>query len=137
MHGCQAAAAGSWVELEVSTLQEEKAEEGVLGRGTVAEEQKRSTLEGTSNATLHLGYLRSYERMGLAQATCTQGCFCEPSYIEGLWADRTSLTQMHSIKVNWRWIMTLHLLRLSPFRNQLCLSACRSASIPHVAYALP
>ncbi|KAI3428291.1 hypothetical protein D9Q98_006670 [Chlorella vulgaris] len=89
---------GSWVELEVSTLQEEKAEEGVLG--TVAEEQKRSTPEGTSNATLHLGYLRSYERMGLAQATCTQGCSCEPSYIDGLWADRTSLTQMHSIKVS-------------------------------------
>ena len=34
--------------------------------------------EGRLPMTVGLGMLRSYQHMGVAEVTCTQGCSCEP-----------------------------------------------------------
>lgn len=76
------------MELEIST-QQERAVEGA---------QKADA--PTRHATVHLGYLRSYVHMALARAECTSGCTCEPTYLDGLWAQRSSLTQIHSFEAS-------------------------------------
>ncbi|PRW56718.1 hypothetical protein C2E21_4783 [Chlorella sorokiniana] len=70
---------GSWVELELST------EEAPGRRGV---------------ATVILGYLRSYQGMGLARVTCAAGCSCKPGLVDGLWRQHTSLMQMTSLQVS-------------------------------------
>lgn len=55
-------------------------------------------------ASVVLGFLSSYEGMGLARVECRSGCTCAPSLVDGLWSERTSLMQLHSFKVRrWRW----------------------------------
>lgn len=71
--------------------------------------------QGSREATVHLGYLRSYERMALARVECVSGCACQPSLVDGLWEQRVSLQQMHSFAVRAR------LLRGS---GRLCAGAC-------------
>ena len=39
--------------------------------------------------------------MGLARITCASGCSCQPSLVDGLWRQRTSLMQMHSLTASW------------------------------------
>ncbi|EFN58305.1 expressed protein [Chlorella variabilis] len=86
--GYRGSGTGAWVELEIST-QQERAVEGA---------QKADA--PTRHATVHLGYLRSYVHMALARAECTSGCTCEPTYLDGLWAQRSSLTQIHSFEAS-------------------------------------
>jgi hypothetical protein len=38
---------------------------------------------GASNATVHLGYLSSYENMGVASASCLSGCVCGRLILDG------------------------------------------------------
>lgn len=77
-----AADAGAWIELEFSTAE---------GSGAPA---------GGSGAEVILGYLRSYQKMGLARVECRSGCTCPPSVMDGLWGDHTSLQQMHSFRAS-------------------------------------
>ena len=71
--------AGAWIELEVSP------EESPGSRG--------------GGATVYLGYLKSYQGMGLAFVECKSGCQCSPSHVDGLWQDRVSLMQLHAVAV--------------------------------------
>lgn len=43
----------------------------------------------------------SYSGMGLAGVECVAGCECRPSAIDGFWATKVSLTQMHAFRVRW------------------------------------
>ena len=70
--------AGAWMELQVGT------EESPGSRG---------------EATVHLGYLKSYLGMGAAVAECKVGCTCKRSLMDGLWNATVSLIQMHSFQV--------------------------------------
>ena len=58
-----------------------------------------SRVAGDANATVHLGYLRSYEGMGAARVSCLSGCDCEAGEVEGHWMQRSSLTQIYSFEV--------------------------------------
>lgn len=51
-------------------------------------------------AQVVLGYLRSYQGMGLARVECRSGCSCTPTLVDGLWDDHTSLVQMHSFQAS-------------------------------------
>ncbi|PSC75343.1 hypothetical protein C2E20_1137 [Micractinium conductrix] len=71
-------APGAWLELAVST------EEAPGSNGT---------------AEVLLGHLRSYCGMGQARVECQSGCSCQPTVVEALWEERTSLLQMHQFAV--------------------------------------
>ena len=42
---------------------------------------------------------RSYCGMGQARVECQSGCSCQPTVVEALWEERTSLLQMHQFAV--------------------------------------
>ena len=56
-------------------------------------------------ATVWLSFLRSYEGMGTANVSCSSGCRCAPSFLDGTWSRQVSLQQIHLIRVRvslWR-----------------------------------
>lgn len=75
--GYRGESAGSWVELLVSTEESP----GMHGE-----------------ATVHLGYLRSYDGMGAVRVECRSGCTCAATRADGLWSAHVSLMQMHSFQ---------------------------------------
>ncbi|GAB4816347.1 hypothetical protein N2152v2_003393 [Parachlorella kessleri] len=46
-----------------------------------------------------LGYLKSYESMGSAAVECVNGCECERTTLDGTWARKATLFQMHEFEV--------------------------------------
>ncbi|KAI3436557.1 hypothetical protein D9Q98_005973 [Chlorella vulgaris] len=70
---------GDWIELEVSTAD--------------------SSADAGQWCTLYLGFLRSYQGMGLARVVCKSGCECAESLVEAQWRQLVSLTQTHSFQV--------------------------------------
>jgi hypothetical protein len=72
--------AGDWIELEVSTAD--------------------SSPNAGQWCTLYLGFLRSYQGMGLARVVCKSGCECAESLVEAQWRQLVSLTQTHSFQAS-------------------------------------
>ena len=76
----------AWVELQFHTLlQSQDAQQGAP-----APEQ---------NATVLLGYMKSYASMGTAKVTCVAGCVCEPNTFSGKWDLRVTLRSFHRFEV--------------------------------------
>ncbi|PSC72893.1 photosystem II reaction cent isoform B [Micractinium conductrix] len=74
---------GAWLEMEMNTL-----------------DGSSSGAGAQTKATVFLGYLRSYQGMGVARVECKRDCTCLPTRIDGRWKQRVSLTQMHEFQVS-------------------------------------
>ena len=111
--------AGDWAELEFDSradpaaaaaaaaaaakAAEHEGEGAEAARAAAAEVAAHAAGDG-SPAEVLLTYLRSYERMGVAQVKCVAGCACPTTEIDGTWEARASLLQIHRFKVGWgRW----------------------------------
>lgn len=74
---------------------------GCAGDTIVLELSTADTSEQAGKwATLYLGYLRSYEGMGLAKVACGGGCSCEETLVDAQWEQQASLTHMHDLKAS-------------------------------------
>ncbi|EFN58648.1 hypothetical protein CHLNCDRAFT_140901 [Chlorella variabilis] len=90
--GWTGAAPGAWAELEFDSRQAAGGGEAAAGNATVHPQ--------ASYATVYLTYLRSYQRMGLANISCAAGgCRCVPGAIDSTWDVPASLQQMHKFPV--------------------------------------
>ena len=56
-------------------------------------------LNTSSTTRVILGYLKSYEGMGMAAVECVSGCACERSTLDGTWSRKATLYHMHEVEV--------------------------------------
>lgn len=112
-YGFSAEEVGSHVVLEINTDNddfnprgeddEREEEEAMAGFGSGA--NPRSSLEnvpgpGASNmSVLHLGYLKSYEHMGVARVECISGCTCKPQDVDAHHTAHNSQTFVTRIEI--------------------------------------
>lgn len=53
----------------------------------------------TAPLVAYLSYLKSYDDMAEADVTCTVGCTCEHTLLQGSWKTHASVTQLHPVEL--------------------------------------